>query len=380
MRLVKCLVVLFLLILSNLARSETIVIHGRVFIDKPTTYNNVTLDLSHGSFVITNGAVLHVENSIIQGTLSSNNPFLIYGLAGRLEFINNRVHVAVDGVSPQPDIPAQYNAFRTRQAEVIFSGNTFFVGTPFAVGLFATDKLATSKIKIINNSIQNFHGGILLSHSQNAQIIHNQFYKVSSGNIFIVNNQHAIVNHNTILFPGNGHVGDGVDIVNSNDVVLASNYIFSGSCYGVLILASSHISIQHNNISSGITYGIHINTAMENLEYPYAYLKRAIENENFVSIDNNHIIIQNNYIAQNRYGLSASYVDDLIVTNNLFIQSFSDRFQRKFWTNNNTLLKNITHLTWLHNTYKEAFTQYVKGDNANALKYFDFPRNGGVNF
>jgi hypothetical protein len=42
------------------------------------------------------------------------------------------------------------------------------------------------------------------------------------------------------------------------------------------------------------------------------------------------------------------------------------------------LLPSVTNLTWLNNTYKEAFTQDISGDNTPSLQFVNFPAHGGV--
>jgi hypothetical protein len=90
------------------------------------------------------------------------------------------------------------------------------------------------------------------------------------------------------------------------------------------------------------------------------------------------ITVSNNFMSQNRYGLAGMDISGLTVINNTFIQRFSDDASRKFWTDNNILLKNVTGLSWSNNIYKEAYAQIIGANDPNTDMIVPFPVSGGI--
>ena len=97
-----------------------------------------------------------------------------------------------------------------------------------------------------------------------------------------------------------------------------------------------------------------------------------------IHYNNQNITIAKNYISQNRYGLTAIDVDTLIVKENIFIQKFPDNSTRKFWTDNQILLTNVSNLIWKDNLYKEAYSQDNEDENTQSSYFVTFPTYHGV--
>jgi len=265
------------------------------------------------------------------------------------------------------------------QGTVDILNNTFAVDTPYTVGLFVTESYRTSHFNISDNRIFNFHGGIFLRNSDHALIANNRFSHVSISNIYTIGSYHSLFDRNVILFPGNNNLGDGIDIIDSDNITLSGNYIASGSCYSVMILRGKDIMIAHNRIIGGITYAISIKSSIGINSHHDKHLVRLLaNNKEKTNVYNQDITVINNYLAQNRYGLSAINVKGLKVQDNVFIQYFDNNISRKFWTNNDILLQEVSDITWNNNLYKEAFTQKSSGNNDQASRFVIFPLHGGV--
>jgi Right handed beta helix region len=371
---------LILLMFSHACFSKTIVIAPMTKIESNTAYKNVTLDLSAGSFIISKNASLNIENCIVNGTIAPNNPFLINLLNGKLILKNNRFNVTSSNIIPNRNNPSLYNTINIFQGDVTIVNNKFTIDKLYTVGLLITNKSPTSNIDISHNNIHHFHGGLLLRNSHHAIISNNKFSNISSSNIFILEGSNNLIKKNSILFSGNNNNGDGIDITDSDNITLRENYISSASCYSVVILRSKNIFIDKNKIIGGITYAIFIS--------PTAYML-GLYHENFslsfgknqikdFAATNININVTNNYLSQNRYGLAAGKVDGLTVRNNTFIQRFSNKNNRKFWTNNDILLKESINVIWDANLYKEAFTQVANDNNARSSNFVIYPLHGGV--
>src|SRR4051812_8205126 len=80
---------LLLLLIGSPAFATTVVISPNTVISADTTYVNVTLDMSNGSFIIKDGASLKISNSTINGTLTKDNPILFNVEKGKIDLINN---------------------------------------------------------------------------------------------------------------------------------------------------------------------------------------------------------------------------------------------------------------------------------------------------
>jgi parallel beta-helix repeat protein len=242
--------------------------------------------------------------------------------------------------------------------------------------LLQTKTATTSNFNITQNTIKHFHGGLYLNNSNNATVSGNTFWNVSYSNIYN-SGQLNNFNNNVFYFPGNLKFGDAFDLVNANGININNNIISSSSNYGIYIMGGQNISIDNNKIVDGLSYGISIATP-STLKVNNKTLSEILSNKKLKLLSNSNIIITNNYISLNRYGLSGGIMDQLIVTGNTFIQRFSDSSIRQYWTNNDILLPSASNVTWLNNFYKEAFTQDVPGDNSNSLSFITFPQHGGV--
>lgn len=356
------------------------VILPNTIISTPTTYSNTTLDMSHGNFIVKNGATLTIENSTIDGTLSGVNPSLISVELGELKLIKNQVNITAPTVSQNPKGEASFYAIRMGRSTLTLRGNTFVTDQPYTVGLLSTSViLPTKNISIINNSFEKFHGVLYLLNAHTATIDNNSFKLNSSGQIVLVGENAAITN-NSLYFPGTDQLGDAIDVIASKNVNVIKNQIFTPTSIGIAITLSHDVLLDNNVITGGITYAINI------LSYSALKIKNNFSAKIIEKLDKSvfhnlsstsDITIRNNYLGQNRYGLTAVDVQNLIVENNFFTQRFEDAEKRKFWTNNDILLKNIIGLTWVNNYYKEAFTQVNGGDNS-MTQFVPFPVSGGV--
>jgi hypothetical protein len=368
----------FLLLLFNCSAYADVIAHNTV-ISSPTTFSNTTLDMSHGNFIVQNGASLTIENCTINGTISSDNPTLISVQLGSVNLKNNTVVISSVGIEPNPKLEASFYAIKVGRASGQISGNSFIVDKQFTVGLFTTSTILPARNFIITgNSFQNFHGVLYLLNSSNTIIDNNVLRLNSSGNIVIVGNKSKITN-NAIYFAGLNQLGDAIDLVGADDVTLAKNNIFTPTSEGISIVLSSNVLLDSNIITGGITYGIYLYSNADLLD-PHKFAGLIVAKLNKKSIlrtNNENITIRNNALGQNRYGIAATDVNNLVVSNNYFTQRFNDAASRQFWTDNTNLLKNVTGLVWENNLYKEAFTQVNGGDNS-MTQIVPFPASGGV--
>lgn len=352
---------------------QTLTVTGQRIIDKPTFYKDATLDLNGGSFLITNNATLELENTTLNGTISPLNPFLIKLTSGKLILKNSYFNVRVSGIPEKPHYPSIYYALMIQKGQVDLVGNSFTIDKPYTVGLLITSNLPTSDFIIQHNRISLFHGAFFLIHSSHALISDNQFFKVSQSNILTKDGSNHVFKNNIMLLSAD----NGMDILGSKDITLSDNHIFSSACYSLLILGSQALLIKNNYITGGKTYAIYIATSLGvNNVYDTYFSKLFGDHSTYFK--NSGITILHNYLAQNRYGLTADTVSGLEVRDNYFIQRFLNDKQRKFWTNNDILLKKIDHLTWSNNFYKEAFSQSMHAPVEDTLKLLEFPLHGGV--
>ncbi len=365
------ILIYFSLCLTGIAK--TLVLRGQQLIDKPTVYKNVSLDLQKGSFLITNQATLELDNTELKGIISPDNPFLLKLISGKLILKNSHIKVEVQDIPENPLYPSSYYALTIVQGQVYLLGNSFTIDKPYTVGLFITTNIPTDDFVIQYNKVSYFHGAFFLIHSNRALVAHNQFFRVSQSNIVSKDGSNNVLRQNIMLLSGN----NGVDILDSKNITLSDNYIFSSSCYSVLILRSQDVVIEHNQITGGKTYAIYIAPSLGFKPSYDNHLNLLFANDS-KQISNSKLTIIHNYLAQNRYGLTSNHVDGLDVRNNIFIQHFATDNQRKFWTNNDVLLKNTTELQWANNRYKEAFPQ-TDTPHEKTLKWVNFPLHGGVN-
>jgi len=364
---------------SQYCIAQEVVIPREWVIDKSTVYKNVIIDLNKGSFIVKNKATLQIEHCTINGTISSDNPFIIAVENGTLILKNSKVTISTSNISPHANAMTIYHALHIIKGNVTIDGNEFSIAQPYTAGLLTTDTIATNNVTIRNNYIYQFHGGLLLKNSQYATIVGNKFSHVSLGNIFLIESEHALISKNYILFSGNNSIGDAIDIVDSNQVDIEQNYILSGSCYSIVILRGNNIRINQNSVVGGITYAIYVAPSIDHVTCSNRYLDKDGNKSRTIPVDmNTNIFITNNYIAQNRYGLAIHSVKGLWVQNNIFIQRFADNANRLFWTNNDKLFQNVISVVWKDNWYKEAYSQEEENDNRMAKRIVPFPQHGGV--
>jgi hypothetical protein len=367
---------------SSNSMAKTIKLTGQTIIDKTTEYKNINFDLSRGFFIITNNATLTIENSTINGSISPVNSSLIKLSSGHLVLKNNIINVDTINLPPTPGQPSKYNVINIVNGDVKIIGNNFSIKKQHMASLLVTNQYPTTGFSILNNKIHNFNGGFFLSYSNNAIVAGNEFSNVSTTNIFTLHGKDNLFKNNVMLFSGDGYPGNGIDVIDSDHITLSHNYIASGSCYSLFILRSQNIVIDDNSIVSGITHAIYIaptiglNDGFQRQLLPF--INQASDNND--KYKNRNITIKNNYFAQNRFGIAATNVDGLRVENNIFIQRFSDKKSRLFWTNNDNLLLDNINLIWSNNVYKEAFSQTIPGDNNEqmTLQFHSFPSRGGV--
>jgi len=372
---------LALLMLAKIGFAETIVIYPNTVISYPKTYNNVTLDLTNGSFIIKNGASLTITNSNLIGTISPTNPVLItVDGGGSLVMDNDQVNVTSNNIPAHPKTQSLQYVIQVATAAaggVKLMNNAFSMAEPFTAGLLiTTSSIPTSGIQLTNNNITGFHGVFYLIASDNATVHNNTLIQNSYGNVVVVGNNDLITG-NTIKFSGNDHLGNSIDVIDSDTVTISNNLLLTPTCHGIYVMNSDNLTIDSNQVFGGITYAMNIYSFPETAVGD-EYITQLMSNHTFKNSISTNVTITNNFMSQNRYGIAASDVNTLTVQNNYFIQRFTDNASRKFWTNNNILLKNVTNLTWGNNLYKEAFSQDINGDNSKSFQIVTFPQSGGV--
>lgn len=366
---------LLVLFAHQLAFADHIVISGRKVIDKSIRYKNSVLDLSHGQFQIVNNATLEIENCKVHGTISPNNKNLIIVEKGSLILKNNKFKVKTNDIPQTKSSPSSYYVISISQGQAEVVGNRFSTEQPFTVGLFVTYAFPTTDHTILANHIKNFHGGFVLKNTHHTTVANNRFSTVSISNILMLESSDNTIEKNEILFPGNNNVGDGIDILDSENIKISKNYIGSASCYSIYVLRGKDIFLEGNTVRGGITYALSIQVMIGTKDDRIAYLADFVNDHK--RSNNQNITVINNYFTQNRYGLTAANVDGLSVRNNIFIQKFSNETTRRFWTNNDILLHNIDHINWENNLYKEAYAQDDTG--RKSFQFVEFPALGGVN-
>jgi len=375
---IKKLLLATLLAAAGITQAGAVTITTNQIISTPTTYKNVTLDMSAG-FIIVPGGSLDIENCIINVSASPTNPFFTYMTTGGLILKDNTVKVSVSGITPNSSVQALFQLIKVDQGSLAITHNNFSVDQAYSLGFFTTNKtFATSGFSIRENVIKNFHGGIYLLNSYADEVENNTFTRVSLSNILNTGDSSEF-EHNIFNFPGNLAQGNAFDIINSTGIEISNNIIASSSNYGIHIMGGKDITISRNKITDSLSYGINIEAATPVTLKKHSDLIQAGITVDEPSVHNNrHIIVSKNYLSQNRYGLSAQSVNGLSVNGNTFIQKFQDAVARKFWTSNDHLLSDVSGLTWTANLYKEAFTQVVPGDNTLAKQFVVFPETGGV--
>jgi parallel beta-helix repeat protein len=368
---------IILFLVSNVCLAQTIIIPPNTVISHSKSYNNVTLDLTNGSFIITNNATLTISNSIVNGNLSKNSPLLINVDKGNLSLSNNQFDIKSVDIAPHQTTQSLHYVIQIGMGGLNMTGNRFQIDEPFTAGLLiTTSTLPTANINIVNNKFERFHGVLYLISTDNALISGNTFFKNSYGNLVVIGSNSKIIG-NTIYFSGSNRLGNAIDVIDSNNILVSKNLILTPTCHGIYVFNSTDVVVDLNRISGGITYAMNILSNPETLT-PSEYVKEIIRNHKMKNLISSNITITNNYMSQNRYGIAASDVNGLTVQNNIFIQRIEDNNARKFWTDNNVLLQNVTSLIWTNNLYKEAFTQAVGDNNSKSFSFVTFPQAGGV--
>jgi parallel beta-helix repeat protein len=374
---------LMLLVSSVSFATQPIVIAPNTIVSYPKTYDNVTLDMSNGSFIIKNNATLTIKNSIINGTLSKANPNLINVENGQLSIINSQANIKSVNIAPHPETQSLINMILVGTGKLTLDNNKFKIDQAYTAGfLITTSNIPTSDIKITNNYFEKFHGVLYLIGTDGALVSNNMFMNNSYGNIVLIGNNSKIT-QNTVYFSGGNRLGDGIDVIDSTNIIVSNNYLFTPTCRGIYVFNSRDVMVANNRISGGITYAMIVITYPEKFSLDKSfespnYLKEVLAQHEMKNVKSANITIINNYMAQNRFGIAASDTDGLLIKNNIFIQRFEDNDARQFWTNNSILIKNVTGLVWNGNLYKEAYTQEENGDNSNSSKFVTFPATGGV--
>jgi hypothetical protein len=354
---------------------------AQIIIDHPTTYKGMTVDLTNQSFLITNNATLTIENCSIKGVISPASPILFNLSSGQIIFKNNLVSIVAKDIAPNPTSVSVYYVFKIDQGSMTLSGNEFSVDKPYSIGGLTTGDTYTKDFIITDNTFYKFHGGLFFHNTQNLLIQKNSFVQVSGSNIYINTDIDSTIQDNIILFSGNNNVGDAIDITDSTNTDIINNFIGNGSCYSILILNCENLNIINNKIMGGITYAISINSSLSlksNNEKYLLLLSGRFKPSNNTNLSNSNINIANNYISQNRYGLTVKHAVGLKVNDNFFIQHFSNASDRQFWTNNDILITDTSGISWQNNLYKEAYSQVDNDDNALAKQFVIFPEHGGV--
>lgn len=371
------LVQILFFVLSGTCFAADIVISGNKVIDTPALYKNVVLDMTNGRFTVKLGSTLQIENCTVKVNISSTNPYGVLVENGNLVLKNNIVNVSSNTLVATPNVKATHQLFKVQAGTLNMDGNTFTDDKAYTLAFLETSNITTSGFSISNNKMKNFHGGLYLVGSNNANVFNNTFENVSLSNILVTGSASKF-DQNIFLFPGNLVIGDAFDIVNASSLTISNNVIASSAGFGIYIAGGQNIFIENNQISDGSSFAVFIDTPSNFALSKHKYLQSLLMRSKLRSIENSNIVLTYNYMALNRYGILADTADHLIVTNNVFIQRFIDSSVRQRWTNNDILLADVTNLIWEDNLYKEAFTQDVPGDNSNTLQFVPFPKHGGV--
>jgi len=376
-RILHLLVSLTLLLFGATCFANNIIISPNTVISHSKTYSNATLDMTNGSFIVRKNATLTINNCTVTGTISKKNPFLMTVIRGSLVLNNNTVNVQAVGIKPHDTTQSLYHVIQIETGNLTMDGNTIQIDKPFTAGLLMTDPIIQTKnFNITNNRFNHFHGVLYLMNADNALISGNTFYKNTYGNIVIFGTRSNIMG-NAIYFSGNNRLGNAMDVIDSDNINIQNNLLFTPTCHGIYVLNSNNVLIDHNRVTGDITYAITLLTypeiSMADKEVAQLFAHHQMRN----SLSTN-ITITNNFMSQNRFGIAATDVNTLSVQNNTFVQRFEDSDSRKFWTDNNILLRNVSNLSWSNNWYKEGYTQDMNGDNSQSNKLIPFPVTGGI--
>lgn len=364
-------------LLLNFKIAYAVVIAQDTLVSAPITYTDTVVDLTNGNFIVTPTGSLTIQNSTIIGTITKSNPYLINVDSGALTLDHNTVSINGSSITPHPHVQSLEYLIKIKGGNITITNNKFNINALYTAGLILTDPQSTlQNVTVQGNTIKNFHGVVYLYNVVDFSVTNNRFETTSYGNIVIIDGDQGLIADNTMLFSGVLAEGNGIDIVDSQNVTVSNNLLFNINCYGIVVISSSNIVFSRNNIASGVTYALYL---ADGHIFKKNYLVDLMKFYGIKTFQaNTYIKIDGNAFSQNRYGIIAANCDNIQVTNNYFSQRFTDSATRKFWTDNRVLLRGVTHLVWTDNVYKEAFTQVNGGDNTLTKSLVPFPETGGV--
>lgn len=363
---------------NALAMAAPKTVAGPEIITTPVVYKNRVLNLSNG-YLVKNGGSLDIEDSVVNIDISPENPWFARLAGGDLIVSNTTFNIVTHNITPVPTAVSPYQLIRIDQGKVTLMGNEFSIAQPFTVGFLSTNASYTTTGFIVHgNNISNFHGGLYLVNSGDVTLTDNTFSNVSLVGILGMGLTTSSISRNIFSFPGNLLSGDALQLIASDNLVVSGNIIASGAGDGILIAGSQNVSLDSNKITDGASFAIRIQAVTALRGGLAQAVKGFLTHHRNRLAANSNITVTNNYLAQNRYGLIARAVDTLTVRENVFIQKFGSNQARRQWTNNDLLLTETTGLTWADNSYKEAFSQEVPGDNQLASQFVSYPEHGGV--
>lgn len=172
-----------------------------------------------------------------------------------------------------------------------------------AISFEGTASTSKQQHEIAKNAFSGFHGAINTPNLDNLSITGNELTRNSFTNI-LASGKNLLIQHNEVLYPGDGTTGDGItilgDISNSS---IRDNTIFAGSCYGILIKGgtATHLEITQNKVLNGITSAIQVEgNKQENRNISISH-NVIIGNYGFAValIDTNDVDVTSNHIVKN---------------------------------------------------------------------------------
>ena len=146
-----------LLIIYSGAYSQTLNISSAQIINKDTHYQHVIFNLNPGGFIIDNNAILTIEDSVINVTISPDNPNFSLLTKGKLVLKNNIFHVTTKNITPTPTKQSIIFLIRVKNGDIDITNNEFDVNQNYSVGfLYKEGIVSTNNINITNNLIKHF--------------------------------------------------------------------------------------------------------------------------------------------------------------------------------------------------------------------------------
>ena len=333
-------IMLMFTIFINDSHTNQVIIKNEQLINSERIYDNQSLLLLEGGrFIIDEDGLLIIKNSHIDITVSQSNSFFVLAKAGKLILENSDIQVRTQSIPANSQQSAAYYLIRSKNGTLIINKNKFKSESIHTIGLMeAREELSlSSEIEsthyvISSNTIQNFHGGIYFIKTATGLIENNSFEFTSFGNIVILGSNNFTIRNNKILFPGRFSVGDGITLASSKNITIENNQISNGSCYGIQLIGCQDIKITNNTIVDGITYAVYISSTAQELQIDKKQQAQFIIDNPLIV--NSNIVIDHNYLGQNRYAIAGDEVSYLNVQNNHIVQKFNRDDLRAFWTNN----------------------------------------------